>query len=247
MFFTNRKLGGISGFPNIFESNYDAFGTGHSSTSISSALGMSIASSLKKESDRKVVAVIGDGSMTGGLAFEGLNNASMDMNDLMIVLNDNQTAIDPLRGGISQLLLSMTTSPAYNKLRYFIYRVLKRLGLISEDGKRRLLSIGNSLKATLSRQRGNIFEGLHIRYFGPVDGHDVINLVKIFSEIKEYRGPKVLHCITKKGKGYEPAENNVVEGHAPGCFDASTGEKKNDSTVPTPPLFQHVLVKRFLK
>lgn len=247
VFHTNRKLGGISGFPNIFESKYDAFGTGHASTSISSALGMSIASSLKNEPDRKVVAIIGDGSMTGGLAFEGLNNASMDMNDLMIVLNDNHTAIDPLRGGISQFLLSMTTWPTYNKLRYFIYRVFRKLGLISEDGKRRLLSIGNSLKAILSRQRGNIFEGLHIRYFGPVDGHDVINLVRIFSDIKEFRGPKVLHCITKKGKGYEPAENNVVEWHAPGCFDASTGEKRNDSAVPTPPLFQDVFGETLLE
>ncbi len=247
VFHTNRKIGGISGFPNIFESEYDAFGTGHASTSISSALGMSIAAMLNKEDKRKVIAVIGDGSMTGGLAFEGLNNASMDLNDLLIVLNDNQTAIDPLRGGISQYLVSMTTSQTYNKLRYFIYRVLRKLGLISDDGKKRLLSIGNSLKATLTRQRGNIFEGLHIRYFGPVDGHDVINLVKVFKEIKDFKGPKVLHVISKKGKGFEPAENNVVVWHAPGYFDASTGAQKAAKPIPTPPLFQDVFGETLLE
>ncbi len=247
VFHTNRKLGGISGFPSIFESEYDAFGTGHASTSISSALGMSVAAMLKKEPDRKIVAVIGDGSMTGGLAFEGLNNAAIDMNDLLIVLNDNQTAIDPLRGGISQLLVNMTTSPTYNKLRYFIYRVLRKLRLISDDGKRRLLAIGNSLKATLSRQDGNIFEGLHIRYFGPIDAHDVIGLVKVFNEIKDFKGPKVLHVISKKGKGYEPAENNVVAWHAPGCFDASTGAQQKSPEALTPPLFQDVFGETLLE
>lgn len=246
-FHTNRKFGGICGFPSIFESEYDAFGVGHASTSISAALGMSVASLLKNENNRRVVAVIGDGSMTGGLAFEGLNNTSMDKNDLLIVLNDNQMAIDPVHGGITQYLVDMTTSAAYNKLRFFIYRCFRKLGLISEDGKKRLLTLGNSLKATLTRQRGNIFEGLNIRYFGPVDGHDVKNLVKILNEIKSFKGPKVLHCITKKGKGYEPAENDAVHWHAPGCFDASTGEKIAGSQIPTPPLFQVVFGETLLE
>lgn len=246
-FHTNRKLGGICGFPSIFESEYDAFGVGHASTSISAALGMSVASLLKHEQFRRVVAVIGDGSMTGGLAFEGLNNTSMDKNDLLIVLNDNQMAIDPVHGGITQYLVDMTTSATYNKLRYFLYRAFRKMGLISEDGKKRLLSIGNSLKATLTRQGGNIFEGLNVRYFGPVDGHDVENLVKVLNEIKDFRGPKVLHCITKKGKGYEPAENDAVKWHAPGFFDASTGEKKAGSSVPAPPLFQDVFGETLLE
>lgn len=246
-FHTNRKLGGICGFPSIFESEYDAFGVGHASTSISAALGMSVASLLKKEPNRRVVAVIGDGSMTGGLAFEGLNNTSMDKNDLLIVLNDNQMAIDPVHGGITQYLVDMTTSATYNKLRFFIYRAFRKLGLISEDGKKRLLTIGNSLKATLTRQGGNIFEGLNIRYFGPIDGHDVTNLVKVLSEIKDFKGPKVLHCITKKGKGYEPAENDAVKWHAPGYFDALTGEKKAGSSVPAPPLFQDVFGETLLE
>ncbi len=246
-FHTNRKFGGISGFPSIFESEYDAFGVGHASTSISAALGMSTASLLKKEDDRYIVAVIGDGSMTGGLAFEGLNNTSMDKNNLLIVLNDNQMAIDPIKGGITQYLIGLTTSATYNKVRYFTYRVLKKLGLISDDGKRRLLTIANSLKATISRQGGNIFEGLNIRYFGPVDGHDVNNMVKILNEIKDFKGPKVLHCITKKGKGYEPAENDAVEWHAPGCFDASTGEKKSGKKENSPQLFQTVFGETLLE
>ncbi len=246
VFHTNRKFGGISGFPSIFESEYDAFGVGHASTSISAALGMAVAAQQKKE-NRYVVAVIGDGSMTGGLAFEGLNNASSDSNDLLIVLNDNQMAIDPMRGGFSKYLMNITTSATYNKLRYFIYKVLRKLGLISDDGKRRLLSIGNSLKATLTRQGGNIFEGLSIRYFGPADGHDVEGLVKTFLEIKNFKGPKVLHCLTTKGKGYEPAENDAVNWHAPGCFDADTGEKQSNGTVTTSPLFQDVFGETLLE
>ncbi|GAB1414987.1 1-deoxy-D-xylulose-5-phosphate synthase [Paludibacter sp.] len=247
VFHTNRKLGGISGFPSIFESEYDTFGVGHASTSISAALGMSIASLLKKEESRYVVAVIGDGSMTGGLAFEGLNNTSMDKNNLLIILNDNQMAIDPVKGGITQYLVGLSTSHTYNKLRFFTYRALKKLGLISEDGKKRLVTIANSLKATISRQGGNIFEGLNIRYFGPVDGHDVKNMVKILEEIKEFKGPKVLHCITKKGKGYEPAENDAVEWHAPGCFDASTGEKIAKNTDNKPQLFQTIFGETLLE
>lgn len=247
-FNTNRQFKGICGYPSPFESEYDTFGVGHASTSISAALGMSIASLLKKEDNRYVVAVIGDGSMTGGLAFEGLNNTSMDKNDLLIILNDNQMAIDPVHGGITQYLVDMTTSPAYNKFRFFTYKVFRKLGLISEGGKKRILTMGNSLKATLTRQSHNIFEGLNIRYFGPVDGHDVENMVKVLNDIKDFKGPKVLHCITKKGKGYVPAENDAVKWHAPGEFNVSTGERKNNnSSLPTPPLFQDVFGETLLE
>jgi 1-deoxy-D-xylulose-5-phosphate synthase len=247
-FHTNRQFKGLCGFPTPFESEYDTFGVGHASTSISAALGMSIASLLKKENNRYVVAVIGDGAMTGGLAFEGLNNTSMDKNDLLIILNDNQMAIDPVHGGITQYLVDMTTSPAYNKFRYFVYRAFRKLGLISEGGKKRILTIGNSLKATLTKQSNNIFEGLNIRYFGPIDGHDVENMVRVLNDIRDFKGPKVLHCITKKGKGYEPAENDAVKWHAPGEFDVITGErKKNNQNVATPPLFQDVFGETLLE
>lgn len=239
-FHTNRQLGGICGFPNPEESEYDAFGVGHSSTSISAALGMSVAAKSKGEKNRHIVAVIGDGAMTGGLAFEGLNNTSMGQNDMLIILNDNQMAIDPIHGGFTQYLVDLTTSQTYNKWRYRTYRILKNFGLISEKGKNKILRIGNTLKATLTKQN-NIFEGLNIRYFGPYDGHDVLGMVRILNDIKDFKGPKVLHCITKKGKGYEPAENSVVEWHAPGQFDVTTGKrKKSGSEIPQPPLFQDV-------
>lgn len=240
LFHTNRQLNGISGFPKPSESEYDTFGTGHSSTSISAALGMSVAALAKGENNRQVVAVIGDGAMTSGLAFEGLNNTSMDKNNLLIVLNDNQMAIDPIKGGFTQYLIDITTSQTYNRLRYKAYTILKKLGLISEKGKDRIISFNNTVKAALSKQH-NIFEGLNIRYFGPVDGHDVENLVKILSDIKNFKGPKVLHVITQKGKGYKPAENSVTEWHAPGKFCVETGERNTIvSTEPTPPLFQDV-------
>lgn len=240
LFHTNRQLNGISGFPKPSESEYDTFGVGHSSTSISAALGMSVAALAKGENDRQVVAVIGDGAMTSGLAFEGLNNTSMDKNNLLIVLNDNQMAIDPIKGGFTQYLIDITTSQTYNRLRYKAYTTLKKLGLISEKGKERIISFNNTVKAALSKQH-NIFEGLNIRYFGPVDGHDVENLVKILCDIKNFRGPKVLHVITQKGKGYKPAENSVTEWHAPGKFCVETGERNTTtSSVPSPPLFQDV-------
>jgi 1-deoxy-D-xylulose-5-phosphate synthase len=239
-FHTNRQFKGLSGFPTPKESEYDAFGVGHSSTSISSALGMSVASLLKEEKNRQVVAVIGDGAMTGGLAFEGLNNSSMDKNNLLIILNDNQMAIDPIKGGFTQYLVDITTSRTYNRLRYKAYNLLKNLGIINEVKRKRIISFNNTLKATLSRQH-NVFEGLNIRYFGPVDGHDVDGLVRILSEIKKYDGPKVLHCITKKGKGYEPAEKSATVWHAPGKFDVETGERNTlDPNDSTPPLFQDV-------
>lgn len=247
LFHTNRKLGGISGFPKIDESEYDAFGVGHASTSISAALGMSVASLIKKESNRHIVAVIGDGAMTGGLAFEGLNNTSMDKNDLLIILNDNQMAIDPVQGGFTQYLVDLTTSATYNKVRFKVYKFFRRLGLMTEDRKKRILMMANTLKATLSKQY-NIFEGMNIRYFGPVDGHDVDGLVKVLTDIKEFRGPKVLHVITKKGKGYEPAESEQTEWHAPGQFDVDTGLRKSGkSDVPSPPLFQQVFGETLLE
>lgn len=239
-FHTNRLFKGLSGFPKPSESEYDAFGVGHSSTSISAALGMSVASVLKNEEERQVVAVIGDGAMTGGLAFEGLNNTSMDKNNLLIILNDNQMAIDPIHGGFTQYLVDITTSRTYNKLRFSGYKILKKLGFMNEDKKNRILRFNNSIKATLTKQH-NIFEGLNIRYFGPIDGHDIEGLVKILNEIKNYKGPKVLHCITKKGKGYEPAENSATEWHAPGHFNIHTGERKVSAPAsPCPPLFQDV-------
>lgn len=246
-FHTNRQFKGISGFPSPKESEYDAFGTGHASTSISAALGMDVASHLKNEKQRKIVAVIGDGALTGGLAFEGLNNASMTKNDLLIILNDNQIAIDPLKGGINQYLVDITTSATYNKIRYKIYLLLKRLDLIDESRKKNIIRFNNALKAILTRQH-NLFEGLNIRYFGPVDGHDVEELVRILTEIKNYKGPKVLHCITKKGKGYEPAEKAVTEWHSPGKFVVETGERNLSSNEKSEPsLYQDVFGETLLE
>jgi 1-deoxy-D-xylulose-5-phosphate synthase len=246
-FHTNRQFKGLCGFPTPKESEYDAFGVGHSSTSISAGLGMAVASLLKEEPDRQVVAVIGDGAMTGGLAFEGLNNTSMDKNNMLIVLNDNQMAIDPIKGGFTQYLVDITTSRTYNKVRYRAYKMLKGLGIINESKKNRIISLNNTLKAALTRQH-NIFEGLNIRYFGPIDGHDVDGLVRILSEIKDFKGPKVLHCITTKGKGYEPAEKSATEWHAPGKFNVETGERnKVSNDAPTPPLFQDVFGETVLE
>jgi 1-deoxy-D-xylulose-5-phosphate synthase len=246
-FHTNRQFKGLCGFPTPTESEYDAFGVGHSSTSISAALGMAVASLQKDEKNRHVVAIIGDGAMTGGLAFEGLNNTSMDKNNLLIILNDNQMAIDPIHGGFTQYLIDITTSQTYNRLRYKAYKVLKRLGLISDKGKNRIISFNNTVKAALTKQH-NIFEGLNIRYFGPVDGHDIEGMVKILNDIKEFSGPKVLHCITKKGKGYEPAEKSVTEWHAPGKFCVETGERNLTApSTPTPPLFQDVFGETLLE
>jgi len=246
-FHTNRLLHGLCGFPTPTESEYDSFGVGHSSTSISAGLGMSVASLIKGEKSRQVVAVIGDGAMTGGLAFEGLNNASMDENNLLIILNDNQMAIDPIHGGFTQYLVDITTSHLYNKIRYTAFKLLKKLNIITEDNKKRIIQFNNNVKATLTRQ-SNIFEGLNIRYFGPVDGHDVQAMVRILSDIKDFKGPKVLHCITVKGKGYEHAENSATVWHAPGKFDVETGERlTTTNSEPTPPLFQEVFGETLLE
>lgn len=238
-FHTNRQYGGISGFPKPAESIYDAFGVGHASTSISAGLGMSVAASLKKEEDRHIVAVIGDGSMSGGLAFEGLNNASINPNNLLIILNDNQIAIDPIKGGMHHYLVNITTSRTYNKVRYKLSQLLASRNLLTSNKKRKITQITNQIKASFAKQ-SNIFEGMNIRYFGPVDGHDSINLARILNEIKDFKGPKVLHIVTKKGKGYKPAEESATEWHAPGKFNKETGERIISNTCGQPSLYQDV-------
>jgi 1-deoxy-D-xylulose-5-phosphate synthase len=237
-FKTLRKFKSISGFPNPEESEYDAFIAGHASTSISAALGMAVASMLKNE-NRNVVAVIGDGSMTGGLAYEALNNASSNPNNLLIILNDNKMAIDDNVGGIAQYLVDITTSQTYNKIRYNIYRGMKKLRLIDEENKGIILRFNNSLKALLTK-RHNLFEGFSIRYFGPVDGHDVAGLVRILNDVKNLKGPKLIHLHTVKGKGFEPAEKSATEWHAPGKFDPVTGERIIVHALNEPQLYQNV-------
>ena len=232
-FHTNRQFKGLSPFTNPAESEYDAFIAGHASNSISAALGLDIADG------HNVVAIIGDGAMTGGLAFEGLNNTSMDKNNLLIVLNDNHMAIDPLKGGFTQYLVDLTTSAAYNKWRWRFYQLAVKLHLMNDEKRKRILRRNNNWKAALSKQKSNIFTGLNIRYFGPTDGHDVVGLVRILSEIKNHRGPKVLHIITKKGKGYAPAENDQTVWHAPGEFNVANGERIT-ANGDTTPLWQEV-------
>ena len=238
-FHSLRKYKGISGFPNPNESEYDAFIAGHASNSISAALGMSVASLIKGEDQRHVVAVIGDGAMTGGLAFEALNNASTDPNNLLIVLNDNNMAIDHSVGGLSEYLVNITTSQTYNKMRYDVYRGLRKLNLISEDSRGSILRFNNSLKALITQQH-NLFEGFSIRYFGPVDGHDVNYMVKVLNDIKDMKGPKLLHIRTVKGKGFKPAEESATEWHAPGKFNKETGQRIIAPSTVEPPLFQDV-------
>ena len=237
-FHTNRQFGGLAGFPNPKESEYDAFIAGHASNSISAALGMAVASALKKE-DRHVVAVIGDGSMTGGLAFEALNNANSQPNDILIILNDNDMAIDDNVGGIRDYLVKMTTSPAYNRVRNDVYQKFKKGNLITEKGKNFILRFNNSLKSLMTKQH-NLFEGFNIRYFGPVDGHDLRGLVRILQNIKDLKGPKMLHIHTVKGKGFKPAEVSATVWHAPGKFDKETGERIVVKSKDQPQLFQDV-------
>jgi 1-deoxy-D-xylulose-5-phosphate synthase len=224
-FDTNRKLGGISGFPTPEESEYDTFTAGHASNSISAALGMAIATQVKGESPlRNVVAVIGDASISGGLAFEGMNNAANTPNNLLIVLNDNDWSIDRNVGSLHSYLTHINTSRNYNSIRYRLYKFLKRHNLINDDKKGFILRFSNAVKALLAGQQ-NIFEGLNIRYFGPFDGHDINNLIRVFNEVKNMEGPKILHLRTFKGKGYEPAEQDPAHWHAPGKFDPDTGER----------------------
>ena len=252
-FHTNRQFKGLSPFTNPMESEYDAFIAGHASNSISAALGIDIADRFADRTqntehrlDRNVVAIIGDGAMTGGLAFEGLNNTSMDKNNLLIVLNDNNMAIDPLKGGITQYLVDLTTSETYNKWRWRIYQLAVKLHLMNDEKRQRILRRNNNWKAALSKQANNIFTGLNIRYFGPTDGHDVISLVRILSEIKNHRGPKVLHIITKKGKGYAPAENDQTVWHAPGEFNVANGQRLTANSQDAP-LWQEVFGETLLE
>lgn len=237
-FHTNRKLGGLSGFTNPTESEYDTFMAGHASTSISAALGMAVAASLKHE-DRNIVAIIGDGSMTGGLAFEGLNNACSQPNNLLIILNDNNMSIDNNVGGIQDYLIKLTTSAKYNKFRNNVYQGFKRRKLISEKDKNLVLRFNNSVKSLITKEQ-NIFEGFNIRYFGPVDGHDLPGLIRVLRNIKNMKGPRLLHIKTVKGKGYKPAEKSATVWHAPGLFNVETGERVVKDKQNQPPLYQDV-------
>ncbi len=237
---TNRKLGGLAPFPSPMESEYDSFTSGHASNSISAALGMAIAAKKSGDTKRHVVAIIGDGAMSGGLAYEGLNNVSENDNNLLIILNDNHYSISSSVGGMKRYLLSLSTSVSYNTFRYRVAKVLRKMGLLSDARREQYIRFGNSLKSLLARQQ-NIFEGMNIRYFGPIDGNNINELVRALRAIKDMSGPKLLHIHTVKGKGYAPAEESVTEWHAPGLFDKDTGER----VVPSedalqPPLFQEV-------
>lgn len=245
-FYTNRKLNGLCPFPSPAESEYDTFTCGHASNSISAALGMAVAAEKKGETDRHVVAVIGDGSMSGGLAFEGLNNASSTPNNLLIVLNDNNMAIDRSVGGMKQYLLNLQTSEGYNRLRNKIAQQLNKWGILNEERRKSLIRFNNSLKSVLAQQQ-NIFEGMNIRYFGPVDGHDINALTRVLKEIKNMKGPKLLHIHTVKGRGYAPAEKAATIWHAPGRFDKETGERIVPDTTGMPPLFQDVFGNTLLE
>ena len=238
-FHTNRKFKGLKPFPSPDESEYDTFTCGHASNSISAALGMAVAAKKQGDTRRRVVAIIGDGAMSGGLAFEGLNNVSESDNDMLIVLNDNKISIDRSVGGFKKYLLSLTTAPIYNKWRYRFGKVLGKLGLMKGGGRERIIRFNNSVKSLLTKQQ-NIFEGMNIRYFGPVDGHDVVGLVRALRNIKDMRGPKMLHIHSTKGKGFASAEENPTEWHAAGLFAAETGERFETNDEGKAPRFQDV-------
>lgn len=244
-FYTNRKFMGLKPFPSPEESEYDTFVCGHASNSISAALGMAVSAAMKHE-DRHIVAVIGDGSMTGGLAFEGLNNASSLPNNLLIILNDNNMAIDRTVGGMKEYLIRLNTDYRYNKVRFSLWNIAKKTGIIDEKHKNKILRFNNSLKSLLSDQQ-NIFEGFNIRYFGPINGHDVNSLIKVLRDIKDLKGPKLLHVHTIKGKGYKPAEKEATIWHAPGCFDKETGERKVNCSANQPLLYQEVFGNTLLE
>ena len=245
-FCTNRKMGGLRPFPSPEESEYDTFTAGHASNSISAALGMAVADKRNGNASRRVVAVIGDGAMSGGLAFEGINNASITDNDLLIILNDNDMSISQSVGGMRSYLTQLQTSRSYNKFRYYVSRVLDKLGLMTEQRRRDIIRRNNRIKIKLTHQN-NMFEGMDIRYFGPVDGHNVQNLVRILGNIKNMHGPKLLHIKTVKGKGYEPAEKDSAIWHAPGLFDKVTGERIVRNGDGQPPLFQDVFGQTLLE
>lgn len=245
VFCTNRKFGGIRPFPSPLESEYDTFTCGHASNSISAALGMAVAAN-QQGSTRKVVAVIGDGAMSGGLAFEGLNNVSSTQNDLLIVLNDNDMSIDRAVGGMEQYLLHLDTNATYNRLRFRASQWLYRKGMLNDRRKKRILRFNNALKSAISNQQ-NIFEGMNIRYIGPFDGHNVKDMVQILQQIKDMKGPKLLHLHTVKGKGYEPAEKEATIWHAPGKFDPETGERILCEDSNQPPKYQDVFGETLLE
>jgi len=238
-FTTNRTLGGLSGFPSPKESEYDTFTAGHASNSISAGLGMAVAAALHKdEPPRNVVAVIGDASISGGLAFEGLNNAANSNSNLLIILNDNDMSIDRNVGSLNSYLAHLNTSKGYNDLRYNVSGMLKKFNLITESGKGRIMRFNNSLKSLLNREQ-NIFEGINIRYFGPFDGHDIATVVRVLNDIKNFKGPRILHLRTVKGKGFLPAEKDPATWHAPGIFNPATGERPKESPE-KPPKYQDI-------
>ena len=249
-FKTNRKLHGLKPFPSPEESPYDSFICGHASNSISAALGMAVAASqlspTRAMSKRKVVAVIGDGAMSGGLAFEGLNNVSSSPNDMLIILNDNNMSIDLAVGGMKQYLLGLSTNETYNSLRFKASQWLRSKGMLQEDRRKGLIRLTNAIKSAISQQQ-NIFEGMNIRYFGPFDGHNVKELVRILRQLKDMKGPKLLHLHTKKGHGYAPAEDYTPIWHAPGKFDPVTGELIKSDSTGKPPKFQDVFGETLLE
>ena len=246
-FSTNRKLGGIRPFPSPDESEYDTFTCGHASNSISAALGMAVAAKTQGHQPApKVVAIIGDGAMSGGLAFEGLNNVSSTDNDLLIILNDNDMSIDRAVGGMEKYLLQLDTNATYNRLRFKASQWLKARGMMNDNRRKGLIRLNNALKSALAHQQ-NIFEGMNIRYFGPFDGHNVEELVRILRQLKEMRGPKLLHLHTTKGKGYKPAEQQATIWHAPGKFDAETGERLVSDNSNEPPKYQDVFGETLLE
>ncbi len=245
-FDTLRQWGGIAGFPSPDESEYDTFPAGHASNSISAALGISVAAQLNKE-PRHVVAVIGDGSMTGGLAFEGLNNASSFPNNLLVILNDNNMSIDANVGGLNKYFVDLSTSSSYNSVRYNVYKGLKKIHLIDEANKRNILRINNSIKSFISNNQSSFFDGLSIRYFGPIDGNNLLRLIEVLQRIKNLQGPKLLHIRTTKGKGYPLAEKYPTVWHAPGRFNIVTGERLDKVKENEPPKYQDVFGKTLVE
>lgn len=245
-FCTNRKLGGLRPFPSPEESEYDSFMCGHASNSISAALGMAVAARQTGHDDRHVVAIIGDGAMSGGLAFEGLNNVSTTPNDMIIILNDNNMSIDRSVGGMKQYLLRLNTSETYNKLRYKAAKWLHSNGMLDDERRKGIIRLSNALKSAISHQQ-NIFEGMNIRYFGPFDGHDVVELVRTLRQLKEMKGPKLLHLHTIKGHGYAPAEKSATIWHAPGKFDLDTGQRIKTEDGTEPAKFQDVFGNTLLE
>ncbi|HTX88395.1 MAG TPA: 1-deoxy-D-xylulose-5-phosphate synthase [Bacteroidales bacterium] len=246
VFHTNRTFKGISGFPKMSESPYDAFGVGHSSTSISAALGMGIAANLNQDKDQHQVAVIGDGAMTGGMAMEALNNAGVSNTNLLVILNDNGIAIDRSVGALKDYLADIVTSKTYNRIRDRIWYLMGGGTPYGRNSRAVVKQIGNALKVTLLK-RSNLFEAFNFRYFGPVDGHDVIRLVKLLKDLKDIRGPKLLHVITVKGKGYKRAEEDQTVYHAPGVFDKNTGEIREDKCHGQPPKYQTVFGRTIIE